>query len=301
MNSLPANNNDKELNSITNFSKGIIFPTKDPNLEKLRSEDGLITMNYKICFAKFKCRKFNEIPIQEATNKIYDLVIKAFKDLGHYNIDTNTKVLDHLPKAIISLIIIRKDFHYLTPELLSVILEFGCKGEFKKEGELNTISVIYVENWIIASKTHPAFKTATEIYIDTSKQLSEKKETINPVEEEKEICLSCLIAFEDFKRNKTLPLITRHLWKYIRNKTNFSWNESERKQILRIFESRKNELKVKRENLTNVGEEIKSFMPASVYSISMEIYFKRLISESKELILPYSLTNEFKAERWPKK
>lgn len=299
---LPTTNkqNPNEKNTLAVFNRGIIYPTKDPNLERLRSKDGLITIEYKICFAKYKCRKFSEIPVAEANNLVYDLVIKSFNDLGRYKIDENQKVLDHLPKAIISLIQIRKDFHYLTPELLSIILEYGCRSEFKKTGELDSISIIYIERWIVSSWEHTDFIDSYKSFIDLSKQI-ENKQTLTASQEEYDIVTQCLIAFEDFKTGNTIPMFAKPLWDYIRKKKNIGWSKEKRKEIIKIVESRKNNFIPRSSNLQTMGEELKNYQPATHSSVSLEIYFRILIDKKRELNIGYELTPEFKQQRWPQK
>ncbi len=207
----------------------LIPVTNDIHLEKLRSPNGSITVEYRIAHAKYKGTRIGSMEFDLCISKLYDLCEKAFLDLGFFKVADNQKVLEHLPKAIVELIKRRKDFQYLTIELLSIILEYGCHERLQCEGEIHTINIVYIERWVERTWLHPDFRRPIDLYIESSRQLPEVKK-LTPEQEEYDICINCLEAFEQYKKTNHCKIIEErqrsvHLYSclqnYVRRRRNY--------------------------------------------------------------------------------
>lgn len=203
---------------------------------------------------------------------IVSVVVDSIKKLGHYKLlDEKPESAQHIAENVIKIIFAK--FRNLTVEEFKIIMDYGVNGRFKRKGQLDMVSVVYIQKWIFAYKNSDFIKNA---FIDFNKKITElDAEKPDPTKEEQCLVIEKMSykAWEDFKKDGSMPFAGAHIiYKFFKSKNKIQWTQAEKdsmtaqaeKNILEGYKKDKIGRKIKKvefENLVaDMGESKKLYM-----------------------------------------
>lgn len=222
----------------------------------------------------------------ESITDIIKIMQLGMNLLGHYDQAGNSSVLKIVAENTIKMIL--SNYKPLTVQELQLAIEKGCRGEYElKKGSLRVLNVENINFWIKSLYADETRKIAINYY---HALLNAPKAVPTLEQQEQTIKNACISAYEDFKKDNTLPLTYRviydYLWKYFKIK----WSAEEINEIVKVAtENYERELKIKKlgreltKNQFEAALENKQSLDNEMKKVALLYYFKKLKNNNEEI------------------
>lgn len=219
--------------------------------------------------AKFSEVKASELPINQMEAEIAKLITNILADAG-FKSSTDDSVIIHLSTRLSE--DARSRYKHLTLSEIKMALNSGVRGDY---GQFMGINVTTINNWIKAFETCELRKMAM---IDYNTRLSAPTQKPEPTPEEIENILktACNKAYEDFKKDGSLPYSCGAIYDYFKKNKGIVWTKEERAQIEKEAEvAYKGKLKEK-----GKAEFSENGLKAEKKRVALKFYFNKLLKKS---------------------
>jgi|ERR1700751_476496 len=222
----------------------------------------------------------------ESITDIIKIMQLGMNLLGHYDQAGNSSVLKIVAENTIKMIL--SNYKPLTIQELQLAIEKGCRGEYElKKGSLRVLNVENINFWIKSLYADETRKIAINYYHTL---LNAPKAVPTPEEKDLIFKNACLAAYEDFKKDGTMPLTYRVIYDYLKTALKIEWTETERAEIKKVAkENYERELKIKKigGELTKIqfesALENKKSLDNEMKKVALLYYFRKVKNSKQEI------------------